>query len=160
MIRFLCHVFFFNHHVYIIYLWSWYCKVVRFVISSLLVLWSLFVNISIPKSLYIYCFIFYIDIYYDYMYLLLGHVVFFVYYYSSNGNLPIKHRKSDLAKNYDVIDEISDYHKHFLSISAISISVYSVCLCMYNYYVHVHTHKIDSTSPVNQKLGTLFFFIV
>lgn len=67
---------FFNYHVYIIYLWSWYCKVVRFVISSLLVLWSLFVNISIPKSLYIYCFIFYIDIYYDYMYLLLGHVVF------------------------------------------------------------------------------------
>lgn len=96
------------------------------------------------------------------MYLLLGHVVFFVYYYSSNGNLrvPIKHWKSDLAKNYDVIDEISDYHKHFLSISAISISVYSVCLCMYNYYVHVHTHKIDSTSPVNQKLGKLFFFIV
>lgn len=85
---------------------------------------------------------------------------FFVYYYSSNGNLPIKHRKSDLAKNYDVIDEISDYHEHFLSISAISISVYSVCLCMYNCYVHVHTHKIDSTSPVNQKLGTLFFFIV
>lgn len=113
MIRFLCHVFFFNHHVYIIYLWSWYCKVVRFVISSLLVLWSLFVNISIPKSLYIYCFIFYIDIYYDYMYLLLGHVVVFVYYYSINGNLPIKHRKLDLAKNYDVIDEISDYQRTF-----------------------------------------------
>lgn len=55
---------------------------------------------------------------------------------------------------YQIINE------HFLSISAISISVYSVCLCMYNYYVHVHTHKIDSTSPVNQKLGTLFFFIV
>lgn len=48
------------------------------------------------------------------MYLLLGHVVFFVYYYSSNGNLPIKHWKSDLAKNYDVIDiEISDYQRTF-----------------------------------------------
>lgn len=47
------------------------------------------------------------------MYLLLGHVVFFVYYYSSSGNLPIKHRKSDLAKNYDVIDEISDYQRTF-----------------------------------------------
>lgn len=54
---------------------------------------------------------------------------------------------------YQIINE------HFLSISAISISVYSVCLCMYNYYVHVHTHKIDSTSPVNQKLGTIFFLL-
>lgn len=48
------------------------------------------------------------------MYLLLGHVVFFVYFYhASNGNLPIKHWKSDLAKNYDVIDEISDYQRTF-----------------------------------------------
>lgn len=88
-------------------------------------------------------------------------MLFFVYFYASNGNLPIKHRKSDLDKNYDVIDEISDFQRTFFlvpGISAISISVYSVCLCMYNYYVHVHTHKIDSTSPVNQKLGTLFFF--
>lgn len=105
--------------------------------------------------------------YFLYWYLLwlyvfiVGPCCFFVYYYSSNGNLrvPIKHWKSDLAKNYDVIDEISDYHEHLLSISAISISVYSVCLCMYNYYVHVHTHKIDSTSSVNQKLGTIFFLL-
>lgn len=105
--------------------------------------------------------------YFLYWYLLwlyvfiVGPCCFFVYYYSSNGNLPIKHRKSDLAKNYDVIDEISDYHKHFLSISAISISVYSVCLCMYNYYVYVHTHKIDSTSnsPVYQKWGPLFVLL-
>lgn len=114
MIRFLCHVFFFNHHVYIIYLWSWYCKVVRFVISSLLVLWSLFVNISIPKSLYIYCFIFYIDIYYDYMYLLLGHFVFLCTSIMLVMEIfPFKHWKSDLAKNYDVIDEISDYQRTF-----------------------------------------------
>lgn len=39
---------------------------------------------------------------------------FFVYFYhASNGNLPIKHWKSDLAKNYDVIDEISDFQRTF-----------------------------------------------
>lgn len=118
------------------------------------------VNISIPKSLYIYCFIFYIDIYYDYMYLLLGHVVFLcttilvmeIFPLSIGSQIQLKIMMS--LMKYQIIN------KHFLSISAISISVYSVCLCMYNYYVHVHTHKIDSTSPVNQKLGTLFFFIV
>lgn len=101
--------------------------------------------------------------YFLYWYLLwlyvfiVGPFRFFVYYYSSNGNLPIKHRKSDLAKNYDVIDEISDYQRTFPKY----ICHFYFCIqCMYNYYVHVHTHKIDSTSPVNQKLGTLFFFIV
>lgn len=45
------------------------------------------------------------------MYLLLGYVVFFVYYYFSNGNFRvfIKYWKLDLVKNYDVIDEILDY---------------------------------------------------
>lgn len=36
-------------------------------------------------------------------------MLFFVYFYVSNGNFFIKYRKLDLDKNYDVIDEILDF---------------------------------------------------
>lgn len=160
MIQFLCHVFFLLSCV-ILYIFG--RDIVRLCDLSYHLCWccEAFCCKYIHSKIFVHLLFYFLYWYLLWLYVfIVGPFRFFVYYYSSNGNLPIKHRKSDLAKNYDVIDEISDYHKHFLSISAISISVYSVCLCMYNYYVHVHTHKIDSTSPVNQKLGTLFFFIV
>lgn len=48
------------------------------------------------------------------MYLLLGHVVFFLCTTILVMEIfPFKHCKSDLAKNYDVIDEISDFQRTF-----------------------------------------------
>lgn len=84
-----------------------------------------------------------------------------MYYYFSNGNFFIKYRKLDLVKNYDVIDEILDYYKYFLSIFVIFIFVYSVCLCMYNYYVYVYIYKIDFILNflVYYKWGILFFLL-
>lgn len=118
-----------------------------------------FVNISIPKSLYIYCFIFYIDIYYDYMYLLLDHVVF-VYYYASNGNL------MEIYTVINIVKILLRIKMPFMNIrlsTNISLEYLPFLLlypmCVYTYiimYVHVYTHKIDSTSPVNQHWGTLF----
>lgn len=118
------------------------------------------VNISIPKSLYIYCFIFYIDIYYDYMYLLLGHVVFFVYYYSCSGNLPIKHWKSDLAKNYNVIDEISDYQRTFPQYICHFLFLYTVCVyaCIITMYMYIHTKLIPL--PQSTRNGGHYFFFI
>lgn len=104
--------------------------------------------------------------YFLYWYLLwlyvfiVGPCCFFVYYYSSNGNLPIKHRKSDLAKNYDVIDEISDYQRTFPKYICHFLFLYTVCVyaCIITMYMYIHTKLIPL--PQSTRNWEHYFFLL
>lgn len=135
MIRFLCHVFFL---IIMCILYIIGRDIVRLCDLSYHLCWccEAFWCKYIHSKIFVHLLFYFLYWYLLWLYVfIVGPCRFFVYYYSSNGNLPIKHRKSDLAKNYDVIDEISDYQRTFPKCICHFLFLYTVCVyaCIHAY---------------------------